>query len=584
MFGDIRLWTAQFDPTPGDIDGNTARMVEWIGKAVLGGAGLVVFPEESVSGYCIGDQNRNPLLISESLKAVKQRLAPASANCAVVVGFNGPVEGQNLCDGGMGAANQFAVLQDGKVVGSGAKTLMANEGVLDDDRYFIPGNPDEVRPVPLHTEQGTVQLGVLVCQDMWDDYYGLKPAHLLMQRGANGIVVLNASPFHVGKLATRRSLAAHRCRETGLPMAYVNTVGVQDNGKNVILLDGASFVTDATGQVTAQYPLFEEGLYRYEESAGPVLVNPHRIAELCQALVFGIKGFFARSRQSGAVIGLSGGIDSALSAVLLVQALGNQNVLGINMPSQFSSNTTRDNAAQLARRLGIEYLVHPIEDVVQHKIRDLEEVTGAVSSTLTRENIQARERGNILMSHAQERGRFVIGNGNKTEFQRGYATLYGDIIGAIMPLGDVAKTDVYRLARYANQQWGDPIPQPIITIPPSAELCAEQNVDQGKGDPFDYDVEGPLGQELVELERTPAQLRALFESRSLDPALWAPVRSQAAVYDKMNGAQFEQLAWEVFRAIEATVFKRIQAPPILKVSRRAFGFDFRESTFARLNF
>lgn len=584
MFEEIRLCIAQFDPVPGDIEGNTARMVEWMGGAEHEGAGLVVFPEESVSGYCIGDQNRNPLLIRESLAAVTERLAPASGRCAAVVGFNGPVEGRRLCDGGMGAANRYAVLQGGRVIASGSKTLMANEGVLDDDRYFIPGDPADIRPVTIETAKGKVRLGVLVCQDMWDDYYGFKPAHLLQERGAQALVVLNASPFYAGRLTTRRRLAAQRCRETGLPLAYVNTVGVQDNGKNVILLDGGSFVTDGSGRVTAQYPMFEEGRFFYTGPQSPVPGEPDRLDELYRGLVFGIRGFFARSGQTGAVIGLSGGIDSALSAVLLVQALGPQYVLGINMPSQFSSRTTRDNARELARRLGIEYLVHPIEDVVQHKIRDMEKVTGASPATITRENIQARERGNILMSHAQERGRFVIGNGNKTEFQRGYATLYGDIIGALMPLGDVAKTDVYRLARHVNGLHGDPIPESIIAIPPSAELSAEQDINKGQGDPFDYDVEGPLGQELVEFERTPAQLRGLFESRKLDPELWAPLRSPVEVYDKMDADAFEQMAWEVFRAIESTVFKRIQAPPIIKISRRSFGFDFRESTFARLKF
>ncbi len=285
-----------------------------------------------------------------------------------------------------------------------------------------------------------------------------------------------------------------------------------------------------------------------------------------------------------AVIGLSGGIDSSVSAALLVATLGRDKVLGINMPSRFSSQVTRDNAAELARRLGMEYVVHPIEAVVRQKREEYEQLAGRTMETLTFENIQARERGNILMTYAQERGGLVIGNGNKTEFQRGYATLYGDIVGAVMPLGDLAKTDVYRLADAINRRLGDPIPEPVITIPPSAELSEEQDVTRGRGDPFDYDVEGPMGQEIIEMERTPAELRERFEQRRLDPEVWEPVRSDRSVYDKLTPDRFEALAWEVFRSIERTVFKRIQSPPVLKLSRKAFGFDLREAGFARLKF
>ena len=307
-----------------------------------------------------------------------------------------------------------------------------------------------------------------------------------------------------------------------------------------------------------------------------------RTEELYRALVFAIGGFFSRSNCPGAVIGLSGGIDSALNAFLLVQALGKDNVVGVNMPSRFSSETTRDNAAELARRLGIEYLVHPIEEVVAKKRQDYEAVTAEKLEKLTYENMQARERGNILMTYAQQRGFFVVGNGNKTEFQRGYATLYGDIIGALMPLGDVAKTQVYRLAEWINDNFDGPIPTPVITIPPSAELSDDQDIDEGLGDPFDYDVEAPLGVEIIEYERTPSELADLFRQRKLDPELWEPVRSNTHVYDKMTADEFEKLAWEVFRAIEATVFKRVQSPPIVKISRKAFGFDLRESMFVKL--
>jgi NAD+ synthase (glutamine-hydrolysing) len=306
-------------------------------------------------------------------------------------------------------------------------------------------------------------------------------------------------------------------------------------------------------------------------------------AELQAALEFGLAGFFGRVGAKGAVIGLSGGIDSAVSAVLLTSVLGADRVLAVNMPSRFSSQTTQDAARELAANLGVEYVVHPIESVVAAKRADYEELTGRAMKPLTFENIQARERGNVLMTWAQERGFLVVGNGNKTEFQRGYATLYGDLIGAIMPLGDVPKTQVYRLAHRFNRLRPGVIPQAIIDIPPSAELSEAQDVNRGLGDPFDYDVEAPMGVELVEYAMTPGELRRLFEGRKLNPEVWAPVRGNRDVYDKMSADAFEALAWEVFRAIEATVFKRVQSPPILKVSRKAFGCDLRESMFVRLH-
>jgi len=421
---------------------------------------------------------------------------------------------------------------------------------------------------------------------MWDDYSSLKPSAILRQGGAELLLVINTSPFELGKNHVRMETARSRCLETGLGLVYVNSAGIQDNGKNVIIFDGGSFILDRDGKELARFPQFVEGLFFSGEGEGEDSGDQFdcREAELLAALVYGIEGFFNRTGHSKAVIGLSGGIDSSLSACLLVEALGRENVLGINMPTRFSSRTTRDNAWELASRLGIEYIVHSIEEVVCLKRADYEEVTGTGMMTLTYENIQARERGNVLMTYAQERGGLVVGNGNKTEFQRGYATMYGDIVGGLMPLGDVAKTDIYRLAEHINAHRGNPIPDAAITIPPSAELSEEQNVDEGRGDPFDYDIEAPLGQELIENERSPAELRLLFESRKLDPLLWNPVRSGITVYEKLSAEEFERMAWELFRGLEASVFKRIQAPPVLKMSHKAFGFDLRESLFARFRF
>lgn len=581
-----RIAIAQFDSTPGDIAGNTKRMVEWIGESARRGAQLVIFPEESVSGYCIGDLNRNPLLIKESLSAVEQRIAPATAGLpvAVVVGLIAPSKGDRLVNATTGARNCAVVVQGGRIVGSASKTVLMDHGVLDDSRYFLAADPEDICPVEVTAGGSKLRLGLMLSHDMWDEWGHTKPSKLLRNRGADFLIVLNSSPFYLRRREERISAAAQRARETGLPLVYVNAAGVQDNGKNVIVLDGGSFVVDGTGAVTATFPQFEEGLYFFPSGERPSTPVWSREEELFRALAFGLNGFFRRTGHTGAVIGLSGGIDSAVTTCLLVRVLGRKNVLALNMPTRFSSQTTRDNARDIASRLGIEYVVHSIEECVSAKRALYEKISSRKMADLTYENVQARERGNVLMTWAQERGWLVIGNGNKTEFQRGYATMYGDMIGALMPLGDVAKTDVYRLARLINSRMSNPIPDSVIKIPPSAELGENQDITKGLGDPFDYDVEAPMGQEIIENERTPTQLRAMFEERRLDPELWAPTRSRTPVYDKLTPQQFEELAWDVFRCIQKTAFKRIQAPPVLKVSRRAFGSDLRESLFAFLKF
>jgi NAD+ synthase (glutamine-hydrolysing) len=574
-----KIALAQFDPIPGDISGNVERMARLMEQAAALGARLVVFPEGAVGGYCVGDLNRNAAFVAESLTAVERVLAPASRRIAAVVGLSAPEPSRRLIDGVPGVRNAWIFVEEGRVRAQGAKALLVDDGVFYDSRYFLAADPAGLAPVD--SKLAGTRLGVMICHDMWSDHAAVSPSAVLREKGAELLVVLNSSPFSLGKQGQRVAAARARVRETGLPLTYVNTAGIQDNGKNVIIFDGGSFMLDGDGAMAACCPQFEEGLYVVPGTQPPEPDPLSRVEELHAALVFGLGGFFRRTGNRRAVIGLSGGIDSSLGAVLLVQALGRENVLGVNMPTRFSSATTREIAAELARRLGIEYVVHPIEEIVRRKAQDYEDVTGSPLRTLSLENIQARERGNVLMTHAQERGALVIGNGNKTEFQRGYATMYGDIIGALMPLGDVAKTDVYRLAAHVNRAFGDPIPEAALAVAPSAELSEAQDVERGLGDPFDYDVEAPMGQEIIERERRPAELRALFESQRLDPELWEPVRSKVPVYEKMTGEAFEELAKEVVRALEATVFKRIQAPPVLKVSTKAFGFDFRESMLAR---
>ena len=580
----LRVAIAQINPHPQDIEGNTEKILSYISRAKENGADVVVFAETIITAYAIGDKHKDRTFIAQNKRTLLEKIAPHCNDIVVILGFIDFDDHKHMKDGFFARYNAYAVIQHGKIVGQGRKTILVDDGVLDDSRHYLPGSPDEVQPVRVTIRGKEHSLGVLICQDMWDDQETVKPAQLLKKRGAELLIVLNASPYYVEKLPVRIQVAQARVKETGLPLVYCNTVGVQDNGKNIIVFDGGSFALDASGAIAHTSPQFAEDLSVHTIGTHSHIAKNHgRIPQLHDALVFALHDFFTKTGVfRGAVIGLSGGIDSAIDACLLVEALGAQRVLCVNMPSRFNSSLTRSAAQQLAKNLGCEYLVHPIQEVIEKKIAEYVRVAGVQPKTLTVENMQARERGNILMTYAQERGAMVVGNGNKTEFQRGYATMYGDIIGALMPLGDVNKVDVYALAQYCNTRAKKQlIPEEIFTVVPSAELSDAQRVEDGKGDPFDYWIESPLGVEIVERFTSDEELADRFTRKILDPALWTADPAGKTVYDKLTLAQFMQAAHQTRTAISQSYFKRVQAPPIIIVSPRAFGFDYRETLFAR---
>jgi len=574
----------QFNPVPGALEHNADRIIAAARAARSHGADMVVFPETALPGYCIADLHKDIGFVRRNRRVLEDVIAPALPDMVTVLGFIDVDDRHRMTDGSPARRNRYAVLQGGRVLATGAKTLLVDDGVLEDSRHYLPGAPDEIRPVEVALGDRRLRLGVLICQDLWDDEAPIKPAQLQADRGAEILVVINSSPFHVGRLAERRRTAAKRVRETGLPLLYVNTTGAQDNGKNIILFDGGAFALSPDAAPLARGPLFEEVPVHVDPTAPAAAITPRLspIEELHRALVMGIRDFFTKSGVfEGAVIGLSGGIDSTVDAALLVEALGADRVLAVNLPSRFNSDLTKKIAAELAANLGVEYLIHPIQDVVDAKVAAWRRVAGRDPAALTLENIQARERGNVLMTFSQERGFMVVGNGNKTEFQRGYATLYGDIIGALMPLGDVQKLDVYRLGRHIDALRGGAIPDAVFEIKASAELSDAQDVSRGGGDPFDYHLEAPLGVELVERGRSPEDLLKKFQGRDLDPTLWVADADGRVIYEKLTAEAFLDAARSTLRAIRSSVFKRVQAPPILVVSPRAFGFDLREALLVR---
>lgn len=580
----IRIFACPFKPRLGAVEENALRIRELLGEARLRRCDLAVFPETALTGYCLGDTHTEPTLLERQERVIGELLAPACRELAAVIGHTSRADA-----GGVGVRHNGAVvLAGGRVVHRAHKVLLANEGVLEDSRYFDPGDLDDVVPVDVPLSGGrTLRLGVLICQDLWDDDEPIHPARRLAELGAQLICVINASPFHLKKPALRRKVAAARVRECGLPLVYVNATSLEDVGKNLVLFDGHSFAMTADGLTESRPWSGEPAVWDLPlaPARGPFEapeVRPE--AMLAEALVFGIREFFAKTRPvsgagnggAGAVIGLSGGIDSAVDAVLVSRALGADRLTCVNLPTRFNSPVTRELAARIAANLGARYVVHPIEDVVTTHAASFAATLGRPLRTLTLENLQARERGNVLMAWAQELDALVVGNGNKTEFQRGYATLYGDLIGALMPLGDVHKLLVYALGRELDPH-GEILPQEIFDLIPSAELSEHQNILEGKGDPFDYHVEAPLGVELIEHRRTPQALREAFEARSLDRDLWIPDGRGRTVYDKMTAEAFEAAAHEVRRAIARSFFKRVQSPPNIVVSPRAFGLDLHET-------
>ncbi len=573
----IRIFACPFQPRLGAVEENALRVVDLLGEARRQGCELAVFPETALTGYCLGDAHTDPALLDRQERVIGERLAPACRELAAVIGVTGRAE----AGGAALRHNGAVVLAQGRVIHHARKVLLANEGVLEDSRYFDPGDLDDVVPVDVPLPGGrTVRLGVLICQDMWDDGEPVHPARRLAGLGAQLLCVINASPFHLKKPALRRRIAAARVEESGLPLVYVNATSLEDVGKNLVLFDGHSFAMTADGLTesrpwTGEPAVWELPLGHVRGPFEAPAVKPE--ASLAEALVYGIREFFAKTRPgAGAVIGLSGGIDSAVDAVLVSRALGADRLTCVNLPTRHNSPVTRSLAARIAGNLGARYVVHPIQDVVDTHTVSFEAALGRASRTLTLENLQARERGNVLMAWAQELDALVVGNGNKTEFQRGYATLYGDLIGALMPLGDVHKLLVYALGRELDPH-GTILPREIFDLIPSAELSENQNILEGKGDPFDYFIEAPLGVELIENRRTPEALRAAFEAQSLDGDLWIPDARGRSVYDKMTADTFEAAAREVRLAIARSFFKRVQSPPNIVVSPRAFGLDLHET-------
>ena len=534
----MKIALAQINTTVGDFAGNTARLREACERAAELGAELVLAPELAITGYPPRDLLLKSGFIEGNLAALAE-LAADIGDTALVVGH----VGLNADQPGRRATNAVSLLYRGKVVATRTKSLLPTYDVFDEARYFEPAT--ENTPVDFNGHS----LGLTVCEDVWNDEdfwcdrrYRANPVEALVEKGAELILNVSASPWHLGKHRMRADMLASLAAKVARPLLYCNAVG----GNDELIFDGGSLALNAEGKPIAPGKFFAEDLVMVDTEASPIeLSTPKDEALLHDALVLGVRDYLGKCGFRSAAIGLSGGIDSAVTAVLAVAALGRENVRGVALPSQYSSAGSLDDAQALAKNLGIQYDVVPIKAGFETAKQSLEPVFGDRPEDVTEENMQARLRGLLLMAMSNKFGSLVLTTGNKSELAVGYCTLYGDMCGGLAVISDVPKTMVYRLARWMNRD-GEVIPASTIEKPPSAELRPDQK-DEDSLPP--YDVLDAI------LERY------VVEGQSVDEII-------AADFDA-------DTVRRIARLIDLNEYKRRQAAPGLKVTSKAFGVGRR---------
>ena len=535
----MKIALAQLNTVIGDFAGNESKILAAYSRAEATGVDIVVFPELTLTGYPPRDLLHRNHFVDENL-ALLDRLAARSGKTAMLLGY----VGRNASRPGRQLTNSLALLQNGAIIHQRTKSLLPTYDVFDEDRYFEPSR--ENSPALLNG----VPVGLTICEDIWNDEqfwperrYVNNPPLELAHAGAKIIVNISASPWNVGKEGTRRRMLQSMAVRSGCPVILCNQVG----GNDELVFDGSSLAFNARGELIAQAKMFEEDFVVFDLGNAPVVhtVEPLPEEAIHNALVLGLRDYLGKCGFKSAVLGLSGGIDSALVACLAVSALGPGNVRGVSLPSRYSSQGSLDDARILAENLGIRYDVIPIEPMFESTKAQMREVFAGRAEDTTEENMQARLRGVVLMAMSNKFGSLLLTTGNKSELAVGYCTLYGDMCGGLAVISDVPKTMVYRIANWINRE-REIIPAASITKPPSAELRPDQK-DQDSLPP--YEILDAILEDYVVAGKSPAEIIA-------------------SGFD-------EATVRRVLRLIDLSEYKRRQAAPGLKVTSKAFGVGRR---------
>ena len=525
----MKIALCQINPIVGAFGHNSKLILKNYNKHKLLNVDIVVFPELSITGYPPQDLLLENNFVKKNLETLS--LIAKQSTIPIICGYVRKDES--------GIFNSAAVCYNGKIQFTYDKILLPTYDVFDEERYFTSGSSPSVFTLPIGDQ--LVKIGLQICEDLWDDDYDCKVTDLQKENGAEIIINISASPFNEGRLLKRRDLISNKVNKIGIPFLYCNMVGAQDE----LIFDGESLAFSKDAYPIAQGNSFIEDVIIVDTNSTQKIdlkVQP-RVEKMYNALVLGVSDYFIKTGNHQAVIGLSGGIDSALVASIASDALGSENVHGISLPSKYSSNHSLSDAKLLSENLGIDYQIISIQEAVDGLETTLYPQFLGLDINVTEENIQARSRGNILMALSNKFGWMVLSTGNKTELALGYCTLYGDMSGGLSVISDLSKADVYALAKWINSKRKNRIPSGSITKPPSAELAPDQV------DPFDYSLVSPLVDLIVE------------ERKSISEIV-------KAGYD-------QELVNSVYQKIRLNEYKRRQAAPGLRVSNKAFGIGRR---------
>ena len=537
----MKIALGQINPTVGDFQGNAAKMIDFARRAQAEGAGLILFPELSVCGYPPRDLVERSSFVTHNREAA-ERIALETRGIAVICGLVTPAQAVT----GKAVMNSAALLKDGKVAFLQSKMLLPTYDVFDEMRNFAPARSQVLFPFC------GKQMALTICEDAWNDkhfwnkrLYTFDPVEALIHAGGTFLLNISASPYWIGKADLRRDMLATIARNYKVPVAMVNQVG----GNDSLIFDGSSVVFDPSGNLIAQGKSFEEDLLYFDSDrlTGELREQPQsEEASAYAALVLGTRDYVHKCGFRQVIIGLSGGIDSALTAAIAADALGPENVIGVGMPGPYSSTGSIDDAHSLAENLGIRFELIPIHEIFESYRNSLKKVFAGRKEDETEENLQARARGALLMALSNKFGAIVISTGNKSELAVGYCTLYGDMVGGLAAISDVPKTMVYRLSHYVNSR-RQAIPKSTLEKPPSAELRPDQK-DSDSLPP--YEVLDVILEDYVEDSHSPEQIAA---DRGIELSL----------------------VHRVVRMVERSEYKRQQAAPGLKISAKAFGYGRR---------